>query len=118
MVPRKHPLAQRSWVRLTDCAAYDLVLPDTSLALRATLDQMFARVDMKPRAVLTTNSYELMRSAASAGVGIAILTQYLFGRDPNHPTQPSCRSATRASSRKCWCAARAPGAIFRWPVFR
>ncbi|PNG56227.1 MULTISPECIES: LysR family transcriptional regulator [unclassified Variovorax] len=85
MVPRKHPLAERSWVRLTECAAYDLVMPDASLALRATLDQMFARVGMKPRAVLTTNSYELMRSAASAGVGVAILTQYLFGRDPNHP---------------------------------
>lgn len=85
MVPRRHPLARRSWVRLTDCAAYELVMPDASLALRATLDQMFASVGMKPRAVLTTNSYELMRSAASAGLGIAILTQYLFDRDPDHP---------------------------------
>lgn len=85
MVPRKHPLAKRSWVRLTECAAYDIVMPDASLALRDTLDQMFARVGMKPRAVLTTNSYELMRSAASAGLGIAILSQYIFGRDPHHP---------------------------------
>ncbi|WP_076999345.1 LysR family transcriptional regulator [Variovorax sp. KK3] len=78
MVPRDHPLAKRRSVRLSECAEYDLVMPDSSLALRATLDLMFARVGVKPRAVLTTNSYEIMRSATQAGVGIAILTQHLF----------------------------------------
>lgn len=78
MVPRAHPLAKRRSIRLSECAEYDLVMPDASLALRATLDQMFARAGIKPRVVLTTNSYEIMRSATEAGVGIAILTQHLF----------------------------------------
>ena len=85
MVPRKHPLAKRSWVRLSECAAYDLAMPDSRLALQGTLEQMFARVGMKPRVVLTTNSYELMRSAVGAGMGIAILTQHPFGIALDHP---------------------------------
>ncbi|MBA2964077.1 MULTISPECIES: LysR family transcriptional regulator [Ramlibacter] len=78
MVRRTHPLARLRTVRLSDCAGHDLVMPDESLALRATLDGMFAQADVSPRTVLSTNSYEVMRSAAEAGVGIAILTQQLF----------------------------------------
>lgn len=78
MVPSGHPLAKKRSVRLGDCAAYDLVMPDASLALRATLDRMFAQAGVVPRTVLTTNSYEIMRTAAGSGVGIAILTQQVF----------------------------------------
>jgi DNA-binding transcriptional LysR family regulator len=85
MMPRNHPLASRPWVRLSECEPYELVMPDKSLALRATLDHMFSRVGMKPRILLTTNSYELMRTATAAGLGIAVLTQFLFGHDPNYP---------------------------------
>lgn len=85
MMRRDHPLANRQSVCLGDCAPYEMVMPDKSLALRATLDQMFARVGVKPRIVLTTNSYELMRTATAAGLGIAVLTQFLFGHDPNYP---------------------------------
>lgn len=85
MVPKGHPLATRKSVRLSDCAPYEMVMPDKSLALRATLDQMFEDVGVKPRIVLTTNSYELMRTSAASGLGIAVLTQFLFGHDPNYP---------------------------------
>lgn len=78
MAQRGHPLAARRSVQLSDCAQYELVMPDDSLALRATLDKMFSQAGVAPRAVLTTNSYEVMRSAAEAGIGIAILTQQLF----------------------------------------
>jgi len=84
MMARDHELASRSSLLLADCAAYELVMPDYNLALRATLEEMFARVDMTPRTVMTTSSYELMRSAASAGVGIAILTQQPFSPDVRH----------------------------------
>jgi DNA-binding transcriptional LysR family regulator len=78
MAPRGHPLAAKRAVRLGDCAEYELVMPDASLALRATLDRMFAQAGVVPRTVLTTNSYEIMRTAAESGVGIAILTQQVF----------------------------------------
>lgn len=81
MVPRNHPLASRRSVRLAECAPYDLVMPDASLALRATLDRMFAQAGVLPRTVLTTNSYEVMRSTVEAGVGLAILTQQVLGPD-------------------------------------
>lgn len=85
MLTRDHPLASKSSVKLTDCAPYGFVLPHASLALRPTLDLMFQSVGMKPRVLLTTDSYELMRTAASAGIGIAIVSQYLLGRDMYYP---------------------------------
>lgn len=78
MLRRNHPLATRRALRLRDCMQYDLVMPDESLALRATLDKMFSQAGVAPRVVLMTNSYEVMRSAAEAGIGIAILTQQVF----------------------------------------
>lgn len=78
MVRRTHPLAAKQSVRLRECASYELVMPDESLALRGTLDRMFAQAGISPRVVLTTNSYEVMRTAAEEGVGIAILTQRLL----------------------------------------
>lgn len=80
MARRGHPLAARKSVRLTDCAEYDLVMPDHSLALRSTLDRLFGEAGLTPRAVVTTNSYEVMRSAAAAGIGLAILTQQVFAQ--------------------------------------
>ncbi|WP_198086220.1 LysR family transcriptional regulator [Variovorax sp. E3] len=82
MARRNHPLAARRALRLRDCAQYELVMPDESLALRATLDKMFSQAGLAPRVALTTNSYEVMRSAAEAGVGIAILTQQVFASNP------------------------------------
>jgi DNA-binding transcriptional LysR family regulator len=75
MVQKTHPLASRRTVRLRDCAEFELVMPDDSLALRAVLDRMFMQAGIAPRVVMTTNSYEVMRTAAETGIGIAILTQ-------------------------------------------
>jgi acyl-CoA synthetase (NDP forming)/DNA-binding transcriptional LysR family regulator len=63
MVRRNHPLASRRALRLRDCAQYELVMPDESLALRGTLDKMFAQAGLAPQVALTTNSYEVMRLA-------------------------------------------------------
>lgn len=86
MVRRNHPLASRRALRLRDCAQYELVMPDESLALRGTLDKMFAQAGLAPQVALTTNSYEVMRSAAESGIGIAILTQQVFA--PNTKSSP------------------------------
>ncbi|QIE30471.1 LysR family transcriptional regulator [Caballeronia sp. SBC2] len=85
MVDRKHPLAARARVTLSDCVAYNFVMPDNTLAMRTTLDQMFDRIGARPRPVLTTNSYELMRAAAAAGIGIAVVARCLFGINPSYP---------------------------------
>jgi DNA-binding transcriptional LysR family regulator len=85
MMSRYHPLAGKSSVRLADCASYGFIMPHRDLALRPTIDRMFVGVGVKPRIVLTTDSYEMMRSAASAGIGIAIVSQHLLGLDPQYP---------------------------------
>lgn len=82
MMRRTHPLASKRSVRLRDCAAYELVMPDESLALRGTLDRMFTQAGISPRVVLTTNSYEVMRTAAEEGIGIAVLTERVLATPP------------------------------------
>lgn len=78
MMRRTHPLASRRSLRLRDCALHQLVMPDESLALRATLDRMFLQAGVVPQVAMTTNSYEVMRSATEAGIGISILTQQVI----------------------------------------
>lgn len=78
MMKRTHPLASRRTLRLRDCATHPLVMPDESLALRATLDRLFLQAGVTPQIALMTNSYEVMRSATEAGIGIAILTQQVI----------------------------------------
>jgi DNA-binding transcriptional LysR family regulator len=85
MMSRSHPLAGRSSVRLADCAPYGFIMPHGGLALRPIIDRMFASVGVKPRIMLTTDSYELIRSAASAGIGIAMVSSTSVGPDPQYP---------------------------------
>jgi DNA-binding transcriptional LysR family regulator len=85
MMSRHHPLAGKSSLRLADCAPYGFIMPHGDLALRPIVDRMFAGVGVKPRIVFTTNSYETMRIAASAGIGIAIVSQRLLGLDRQYP---------------------------------
>jgi len=77
LVAEDHPLAQREFVRLSDCAEYPISLPDNSISVKRIYDEMFARAKIRPRPILVTNSYELMRSASVAGLGIALVNEHL-----------------------------------------
>jgi len=83
LVARSHRFAQREFVEVADCAGESLALPDDSLTLREAYVQMFAKAKVKPCALLVTNSFELMRNSARAGLTIAIVDRY-FGdsKDP------------------------------------
>lgn len=82
LVSKKHPLARRESVRLSDCAEYGMAMPDESISAKQFYDEMFARARIKPRTVLVSNSYELLRSAAAAGLAIA-----LVNRRPGEPPE-------------------------------
>ncbi len=73
LMARNHPLASRSEVKLSDCAEYGMALPDETISAKQAYDEMFARARIKPRTVLVSNSYELLRSVAMAGVAITIV---------------------------------------------
>jgi DNA-binding transcriptional LysR family regulator len=105
MVPRDHPLAKKSSVHLTDCAQYGFIMPHESLALRSTIDRMFASANVKPKIAMTTDSYELARCAASAGLGVAIVVQYSLGLDPHYPQAafvPIRDRSVKKQVMSCW----------------
>ena len=68
-----HPLAGRSHLKLSDCGDYEMILPDETTSAKAIFDEMFVRARLRPRGALVTNSYDLMRSVAAAGLGLAIV---------------------------------------------
>jgi DNA-binding transcriptional LysR family regulator len=77
MVRADHPLAKRSSIRLADCAPYPLVMPECGTRARELYDEMLGKAAIKPRWVVTTTSYEMLLSMAAAGLGAAIVGDYL-----------------------------------------
>lgn len=73
LVANHHPLAQFESLKLSDCAAYGLAMPDDTISAKHDQDEMFARARIQPRKVLVTNSYELMRSVAETGMAITLV---------------------------------------------
>jgi DNA-binding transcriptional LysR family regulator len=88
MIPRSHPLAQRRSVRLSDCADYPIVMPGHGTSMRDLYDRIFAKLRITPKAILTTTSFEMLRSAAAVGLGIAILNDYLTPQRRASLTEP------------------------------
>ncbi|VTU40253.1 Cyn operon transcriptional activator [Variovorax sp. PBS-H4] len=78
LVARSHPFAQRDYVDISECAGEDIALPDASLTIRESYVRMFAKAKIRPRGLLVTNSFELMRASAGAGLAVAIVDRY-FG---------------------------------------
>lgn len=61
MMPREHPLASKRTLRLHDCAAYPLALPERSIGGRQLLDEVTARTGLRLNVVAESNSFELLR---------------------------------------------------------
>ena len=59
---RDHPALQKPVVRLRDCIAYPVVLPDRSFGGRQLLDQALQRRMIKLEPVIESNSFEMLRS--------------------------------------------------------
>ena len=60
-MPKEHPLAARRTLRLHDCAAYPLALPERSIGGRQLLDEVTARTGLRFNVVAESNSFELLR---------------------------------------------------------
>jgi hypothetical protein len=56
-----HPLAKRQTVRLRDCAAYPVALPERSIGGRQLLDEVCARSKILFQIGAESNSFELLR---------------------------------------------------------
>lgn len=85
MVRADHPLAKRSSIRLAECAPYPLVMPEYGTRARELYDEILGRAAINPSSIVSTTSYVMLRSLASAGLGAAIVSDYLVrpNRSPN-----------------------------------
>ncbi|MDB4991205.1 MAG: transcriptional regulator [Myxococcaceae bacterium] len=83
LVAPDHPLATRASVKLSDCLAYPVALPDQSLAARALIDRVMLRSSFKFEPSLVSNSVELTKTFARWNQ--AVCFQYRIGRhaEPN-----------------------------------
>jgi DNA-binding transcriptional LysR family regulator len=57
----EHPLAGRRAIRLRDCAAYPVALPDRTIGGRQLLDEVLARSRISIQLAAESNSFEMLR---------------------------------------------------------
>jgi len=81
MVAPDHPLAGRASMRLKDCLAYPMALPDSSLSGRSVLEDLFEQSSAQPHPPLVSNSYEMMRGYAREAGGVSF--QIEIGAGPS-----------------------------------
>ena len=71
----KHPLAAQETVKMRDCLQYPLAMPDSSLGGRALLEGFFARSSLKPKVVLESNSFEMLRNYVRSNDAVSFQIQ-------------------------------------------
>jgi DNA-binding transcriptional LysR family regulator len=75
VVATSHPLAQRESVRLSDCAAYPLIVGDDSMSIHAIIHQAFDEGALPFHPQMLSNSVGLMKSLARRQEGITFMTR-------------------------------------------
>jgi len=70
LVSPEHPLASRSSLRLRDCAAYPIAMPDETLAARGLIDSALQRASIKFEPALVSNSIEATKVFARTSKGV------------------------------------------------
>ena len=72
-----HPLAEREQLTLADVARHDQIVLEAD-RIDDLMAGVWARHQLKPRVILRTSSLEAVRSLVGAGVGIAVLPDFLY----------------------------------------
>jgi DNA-binding transcriptional LysR family regulator len=68
-----HPLAKKEKIRLSEAAAYPLVLAEPRMSLRTVVDMALARISVTSKPVVETNSIELMKQFVQLGHAVTFL---------------------------------------------
>ena len=61
VLPKKHPLAARKSLRLSDCAGYPVAMPERSIGGRQLLEEISARSGLTFNIAAESNSFEMLR---------------------------------------------------------
>jgi DNA-binding transcriptional LysR family regulator len=72
-----HVLAAQDELTLAECAAHDQVVLEAD-RIDDLMRAVWARHQLKPRCVLRTSSLEAVRSLVGAGLGLAVLPDFLY----------------------------------------
>jgi DNA-binding transcriptional LysR family regulator len=72
VVSESHPLAERKSTTLAECAQFPLTLVNDAAVQDGIVERMASNTGVKPKIVLTTNSYALMRASVAAGLAISV----------------------------------------------
>lgn len=75
VVRRDHALAAKATLTLGECAQYPLVMQKDGDWARGFAERAFREAGFRPRMLLQTNSFSLMRQVVAAGLAISIQTQ-------------------------------------------
>jgi len=73
VVPTRHPLAQRSRVRLSDLAGLDLLVPPAGRPHRRALDQALAGAGVDWRVAAEVDGWDLLVHFAALGLGATVV---------------------------------------------
>lgn len=65
VMTRQHPLAKRPKLRLRDCAAFPVALPERSIGGRQLLEEVLARTGLIFNVAVESNSFEMLRGLVS-----------------------------------------------------
>jgi DNA-binding transcriptional LysR family regulator len=76
-LPSDHPLCAHEELTLSECAACDHVVLEAD-RIDELMSAVWARHQLKARAILRTGSLEAVRSLVGAGAGIAVLPDFLY----------------------------------------
>jgi DNA-binding transcriptional LysR family regulator len=83
LVAPDHPLAECTSLRLRDCAAYPIAMPDTTLAARALIDRAIVRASFKLEPALVSNSVELTKTFARQNQAVCFQFRIAGKNDPS-----------------------------------
>lgn len=80
-VPRSHPWAKRSAIRLQEVTAQRMILREAASVTRQIFQSALAEAGIKPQAVMQIESREAVREAVAAGLGIGVVSEAEFDHD-------------------------------------
>lgn len=81
LVSPEHPLASRPSLRLRDCVAYPIAMPDETLAARTLLDAVLLRGTFRFEPALVSNSIETTKMFARTSSGVCF--SFKIGKKPD-----------------------------------
>jgi len=81
LVPRAHPWAKRSGVRLAELDGAPMLVREQGSATRRAFEEAIAKAGVRPAVVMEIGSREALQEAVAAGLGVAVIIEAERARD-------------------------------------